>query len=115
MAWFLGSRQPRPQMTPAELAQALAGPTPPVVLDVREPFEWRSGHIPGAKLISLGQLPQHLADLPKDKEIVAICRSGHRSMVACSRLAAEGFQVKNLAGGYLHWSGELQLPQQGVR
>lgn len=114
MAWLFRSGQSRPQMAPAELAQALDGPTPPLVLDVREPFEWRSGHIPGAKLISLGQLSQHLADMPKDREIVAICRSGHRSMVACSRLAAEGFRVRNLAGGYLHWSGPLQRPHQGV-
>jgi rhodanese-related sulfurtransferase len=114
MAPFPSFFQRRPQISPAELAQALAGPNPPLVLDVREPFEWRSGHIPGAKLISLGQLHHHLADLPKDREIVAICRSGHRSMVACSRLSAEGFQVANLTGGYLHWSGPLQRPHQGV-
>ena len=50
-----------------------------ILLDVREDDEYKSGHIPGAEWIPLGQLSSRLGELPKDKTIVAVCRSGNRS------------------------------------
>src|SRR5438477_12157164 len=76
------------------------------ILDVREPAEFNGplGHIPGAKLIPLGQLSGRLAELSRDQPIVAVCRSGARSAQATEILCSAGFiQVANLPGGMLRW------------
>lgn len=74
------------------------------VLDVRTRAEYAAGHIPGAKLIYAGQLPQRLYELPKDAPIVVHCQSGVRSPGAASLLRANGFtNVWELAGGYPNW------------
>jgi rhodanese-related sulfurtransferase len=81
-----------------------------LLLDVREPAEWAAGHAPGAVLIPLGQLAARLAELPRDREIVAVCRSGNRSGTATGLLRRAGFpRVVNMAGGMLAWS-KLGLP-----
>src|SRR5512141_514462 len=49
------------------------------ILDVREPSEWTQFHIPGATLIPLGELPNRLNEVPKDRPVVVVCRTGHRS------------------------------------
>jgi|HigsolmetaAR206D_1030411.scaffolds.fasta_scaffold18663_2 rhodanese-related sulfurtransferase len=79
------------------------------VLDVREPNEYREGHIPNSKLIPLGSLGQALAKLPKDRPIYVSCRSGKRSATATAQLIAAGFDAVNMRGGLLEWS-RLQLP-----
>jgi sulfur dioxygenase len=82
------------------------------VLDVREPAEWAGelGHIPGAQLLPLGELRAHLPVLPRDRPIVAVCRSGGRSAEASQILEAAGFpRAANLSGGMLRWRG-LGLP-----
>lgn len=71
-----------------------------VVLDVREPFEFRRGHIPGAVHIPLGALRQRMSELPKDREIWAYCYVGQRSYVAARALRQYGYRAKNLSGGY---------------
>jgi|SRR3954454_5789808 sulfur dioxygenase len=79
------------------------------ILDVREPAEFNGplGHIPGAKLIPLGQLSGRLAELSRDQPIVAVCRSGARSAQATEILCSAGFiQVANLPGGMLRWRQE---------
>jgi len=75
------------------------------LLDVRQPDEYRQGHIAGARLIPLDQLAQRLHELPRDREIVCICRSGSRSGQATRQLAQAGFKVTNLQGGMIAWSG----------
>ena len=76
-----------------------------ILLDVREPSEWRAGHAPGATLIPLGQLSQRLAELPREREIIAVCRSGNRSGVAAGILRGAGFtQVHNMTGGMNAWA-----------
>jgi rhodanese-related sulfurtransferase len=78
-----------------------------ILLDVREPGEWQSGHAPGARLIPLGQLSHCAGELPRDREIVAVCRSGNRSSVAAGLLRRAGFtQVKNLRGGMIAWANQ---------
>ena len=62
-----------------------------LILDVREPIEWEMGHVPGALLISLGDLREKINDVPSDKRIVVICEAGIRSSSAASVLLLEGF------------------------
>ncbi|MFZ0014689.1 MAG: rhodanese-like domain-containing protein [Acidimicrobiia bacterium] len=69
------------------------------VLDVREPREWDLGTLPGAVLISQGELLDRIGELPKDKPILCVCRSGNRSTNVATFLAFNGYEVANLAGG----------------
>ena len=74
------------------------------ILDVREPSEWNEAHIAGATLIPLGELASRVSELPKDKEIVVVCRSGNRSAQARDLLLNDGFtQVTSMAGGLNQW------------
>jgi rhodanese-related sulfurtransferase len=74
------------------------------ILDVREPSEWTDAHIAGATLIPLGELESRVNELPKDKEIVVVCRSGNRSAQARDLLLNDGFtQVTSMAGGLNQW------------
>ena len=76
-----------------------------VLLDVREADEWQSGHAAGAKHIPIGQLGARLSGLPRDREIVTICRSGNRSSRAAAELRRAGFtDVRNMAGGMIAWA-----------
>src|SRR5687767_13082331 len=62
-----------------------------IVLDVREPLEWETGHVPGALLIPLGSVRGELDRLPRDREITVICEAGLRSATAASILDSSGF------------------------
>ena len=74
------------------------------ILDVREPSEWNDAHIAGTTLIPLGELASRANELPKDKEIVVVCRSGNRSAQARDLLLNNGFtQVTSMAGGLNQW------------
>jgi glyoxylase-like metal-dependent hydrolase (beta-lactamase superfamily II)/rhodanese-related sulfurtransferase len=76
------------------------------LIDVREPQEFNDalGHAPGAVLIPLGQLPQRFQEIPKDKPVAIICRSGARSGRATLFLKQNGFdRVANVSGGMLRW------------
>jgi phage shock protein E len=77
----------------------------PFLLDVRQPDEYRSGHIEGARLIPLGELGQRLAELPRDAEIICVCHSGNRSSHATRLLGDRGYQAINLRGGMIAWAG----------
>jgi hydroxyacylglutathione hydrolase len=91
-----------PQLTSAALS-AMPESSAPVVIDVRGQSEWSGGHLPGARHIPLGALPDHLADLP-DGPIVVQCQSGARSAVATSLLHRAGrTDALNLVGGYQAW------------
>ncbi len=76
---------------PDALAGRLEGPNGLVVLDVRDPDEFASAHIPGAIHIPYGQLMDHLRELPRDRPIAAVCSGGKRSGLAASLLQREGF------------------------
>jgi len=74
------------------------------VLDVREQSEWDQGHIPGASLIPLGELPDRLEDIPADTEVVVVCRTGNRSATGRDILRQAGFaQTASMAGGMVQW------------
>jgi len=72
------------------------------VLDVREPVEWAHGHIEGAVHVPLMDLPQRLADLPREQTLV-VCKVGGRSAQAVGYLVEQGYDVVNLDGGMLEW------------
>lgn len=74
------------------------------VLDVREPQEWRVGHIAEAVHIPMGQLNTRIAEIPRDQPIVAVCRSGNRSQVVTNALNRAGFTAHNLEGGMFAWA-----------
>lgn len=73
------------------------------VLDVRQPDEFREGHIAGAKLIPLNELPNRLNELPKDREVLCVCRSGARSSAAAGQLSRAGYTAINMQGGMIAW------------
>ncbi len=75
-----------------------------VLLDVREPDEWQAGHAPDAVLSPMGQARARQADLPRDRRIVVVCRSGGRSAAVTQSLRAWGFEAFNLAGGMCAWA-----------
>ena len=78
-----------------------------VLVDVRQPEEYEAGHIPGARLVPLGELEARHGELEKDKKIVTYCRSGHRSMGAAILLCGLGFKdVYTMDGGMLNWNYE---------
>ena len=72
-------------------------------LDVREPVEWQAGHIEQAVHIPMGQLNARIAEIPKDQEIVAVCRSGNRSQAVTDALNRAGYTAHNLEGGMHAW------------
>jgi len=74
-----------------------------VLLDVREPEEWANGHAPGAEPLPMGQIVDAIDRVPKDRRIVAVCRSGARSGRVTEFLAAQGYDCVNLAGGMNAW------------
>lgn len=75
----------------------------PLIIDVRQPDEYRTGHIVGAKLIPLNKLSSHVKDLPKEREIICICASGNRSGSATRMLVKAGLNAINMKGGMLAW------------
>ena len=92
----------------AELAQRLSESKDLIVVDVREPYEWNAGHLEDARHIPLQQVPARMGEIPRDAEIVMVCRSGSRSANAQQFLLANGFErVKNLSGGMTAWKRDV--------
>jgi len=98
-------------MLPQEVRQRLASGETLRIIDVREPAEWSSGHIPGAKHIPLGSIVQRLNELDKHAEYIIVCRSGGRSSLACEHLESMGYQVVNMPGGMSEWDGEISYDE----
>jgi rhodanese-related sulfurtransferase len=76
------------------------------VLDVREPFEYVAGHVPGAQLLPMAHVHARLGDLPKSEPVYVICASGNRSKTAASWLRTAGIDAISVAGGTGGWSGQ---------
>lgn len=75
-----------------------------VLLDVREDDEWTAGHVPGSLHLPMGDLRGRLAELPADREVVVVCRSGHRSAHVTAYLVGFGRRARNLDGGLQAWA-----------
>jgi hydroxyacylglutathione hydrolase len=99
-----------PNVTAPELARRLGTDRDLAVLDVREPFEWEEGHIAGAILISMRQVPERLAEIPRDRPVALVCRGGPRSSLVGSVLQRQGYsRLINVWGGMTGWL-EAGLP-----
>jgi rhodanese-related sulfurtransferase len=75
-----------------------------VMLDVREQYEWASGHAPAARNIPVGTLGGRLSDVPADRPVIAVCHTGLRSARAARLLGHHGYEAYNLRGGMTAWS-----------
>jgi sulfur-carrier protein adenylyltransferase/sulfurtransferase len=96
------------EVTVEELAREMSGGLPPVLIDVREPYEWEIGHIEGARLVPLGDLRKRLGELDPHARIVTYCHHGMRSFQALELLLSAGFSnVRSLEGGIDAWAREV--------
>ena len=84
-------------------AFAIAHVAGAVVIDVREPYEYASGHVAGAKLVPLASLPMHAGALPRHQPVYIICATGNRSLTAARFLARRGVDARSVAGGTSRW------------
>ena len=101
---------PTERVTAADIAEELASPEPPLVLDIRTAREWHTEHIPGSLNIPLNHLPERVADLPRDRRIAVHCAGGYRSSIAASILHQHGFtNLEEMAGGIAAWDA-AKLP-----
>ena len=97
-----------------ELKQKLDRGEQFVLLDVREPHEYKIAKIPGSKLVPLSEFASHLGEFDKNAEIVVHCKMGGRSARACGILRQAGFaNVRNVVGGITAWSekGDPTVPK----
>ncbi|MBK9055532.1 MAG: rhodanese-like domain-containing protein [Chloroflexi bacterium] len=76
----------------------------PVLLDVRETYEWQQMHVPGSQHMPMNQLPAQLHKLDKAADIVVICATGNRSYSVTAFLQQNGFRARNLQGGIMRWA-----------
>lgn len=101
---FSFQRRSTPEISVDELDRLLSDDDARV-LDVREDWEYRQGHVPEAIHIPVGQLGQRFVDIPRDKRVAVICQSGHRSLAAADFLIAHGFKgVASVNGGTGAWA-----------
>ena len=91
---------------PDTLPEVLSADLPAGVflLDVREDDEWAAGRAPDAVHVRLGDLRARSGELPRDRELYVICRSGTRSAYAAQALAGAGWNVVNVADGMTGWA-----------
>jgi rhodanese-related sulfurtransferase len=93
---------PVPEIAIAELPSALdAGAA---LIDVRQPHEFESFHVPGARLIPLNEIPKRSNEIPRDQRVYVICQTGSRSAKATEWLNGRGYDTVNVAGGSKAWA-----------
>lgn len=73
------------------------------IIDVREPHEYRAGHVPGARSLPVAQVPLHLSALRPRVPLYLICESGNRSRRVAEYLHGHGFDARTVAGGTSAW------------
>jgi rhodanese-related sulfurtransferase len=76
-----------------------------MLLDVRQVHEWQAGRAPQAEHVPMHELARRAGGLPRDRTIVAVCRTGRRSGIVTEHLRAQGYDVLNLQGGMQAWAG----------
>ncbi len=91
-----------PEIGVDQLAAAVK--TGATIVDVREPDEYVAGHVPGAVLIPMGQLPRHAAKLDRSAPVYVVCASGNRSATMTGFLRKAGFNAYSVAGGTSEWT-----------
>ena len=108
-------RNPAPAATPVVEVDEVAGDPTAFIVDVREPDEWAAGHAAGAVHIPMGEIANRLDELPRDRRIVCMCRSGNRSGRVTAWARPQGLDMVNLAGGAQQWArrGHPLVDDQG--
>ena len=99
------------ELEPAELVAWRRDPrrAPPLVVDVREPWEFEYCRIEDSRSLPLRSLPEAIEDLPREREIVVVCHHGVRSFHAAAWLKRAGFdRVRNLRGGVAAWADQIE-------
>ncbi|GGL65047.1 rhodanese-like domain-containing protein [Sporolactobacillus putidus] len=96
------------EIMPEEVERLLGKKSSLSIIDVREPYEFAEGHIPGAKNISVNAIQYRMGEIDKKTEHIIVCHSGSRSGVASAILSANGFKVKNMSGGMMNWTGDIE-------
>lgn len=96
-----------PEITPAEFLARRDKGEALTLLDVREGWELDVASVAGVLHIPMGEVPQRLAEIAKDKEVVVLCRSGRRSLEVAKVLERHGYRTSNLSGGILAWSRDI--------
>lgn len=92
-----------------EVAVLRADGQPVTIIDVREPNEYVSGHIDGAKLLPIGQLGLRFHEVPTSGDVILVCQSGNRSGQALSQLWERGFRnVRSMIGGMSAYPGKVR-------
>ena len=77
-----------------------------LVIDVRETYEWKGGHIAGSRHVPLGEIPSRVEELEGAEQVVVVCKVGARSEEAARFLKAFGVPAENLDGGVVAWVQE---------
>lgn len=108
IAWFMYKRfagvKGLSELNSTAFAEQLKASKPNMLIDVREPHEFKSGHIAGAVNIPLSQLGSRMNEISKDKALFLYCQSGMRSKQAASQCIRQGHtNVHHLQGGYMSW------------
>jgi rhodanese-related sulfurtransferase len=103
----------QPDAVPEVLSADL--PAGAFLLDVREDDEWTAGHAPDAVHLRLGDLGARVAELPRDRDVYVICRTGRRSAYAAQALAGGGWNAINVADGMTGWAvaGRPMISEDG--
>ena len=103
----------QPVAVPEALSTDL--PAEAFLLDVREDDEWAAGHAPGALHVRLAELGARAAELPRDREVYVICRTGNRSAYAAGALIGGGLHAVNVADGMTGWAvaGRPMISEDG--
>ena len=100
----------------AQLSDPLSGSSEtnaPLVIDVREPYEWRLARMAAARHIPMNDVPAHVATLPRDRPLVVMCAHGSRSYSVAAWLIEQGFHASSLAGGITRWASRGGAVEQG--
>jgi hydroxyacylglutathione hydrolase len=108
------------QITVQELSERLESGRlyPAEVVDVRREGEWQAGHIAGVECRALDSFPQRIPAVDRERPVAVHCKSGYRSMIACSLLERAGYRnVVNVAGGFDAWHGAglAEVSEQPVK
>lgn len=92
------------ELAPERVAELLADGAQ--MVDVRRPYEFDAGRVPGARNIEMNELSATAESIPKDRPVVFCCRSGDRSGMAAEAFRGSGWEAYNMAGGITAWAQE---------